>query len=96
MADLPKPGVYVGGPTISPVWLVGRKIIVRRVIRWRDLVRLTGHRDVAATDDDLRRGWPMPEKRDPNQPIEIDARTLVRGKVRDVTIRVERWDGVPA
>ena len=97
MADLPEPRrVYVGGPAISPPHLVGRRILVERVLTVGDVHRLSGCRDVACTDDDLRRGLPIWTKPDPARPSLIHAKVVVRGKVRTILINVASWDGVPA
>lgn len=97
MNTLPEPRrVYVGGPTISPPYLVGRRILVERLLTVADVRRLSGCRHVACSDDDLRRGQPMWTKPDPARPSAIDAKVVVRGKVRSILINVESWDGVPA
>lgn len=97
MADLPEPRrVYVGGPAISPPYLAGRRILVERLLTVGDVHRLSGHRHVASTDDDLRRGLPMCPPLDPAQPVAIDVKVVLRGRVRSVEIGVESWDGVPA
>lgn len=94
MAAVPEPRrVYVGGPSISPPYLVGRRILVERVLTVGDVTRISGHRHVACTDDDLRRGLPIWTKPDPACPSVIHAKVVVRGKVRPISINVESWDG---
>lgn len=98
---------YIAGPhmdegrdftgAVCPSWLVGRRIVVRRILTRRQVECESGYRPVASTDEDLRKGRPMPDLNpDPDEPDTIEVAVLARGRVQIEFIDARKWDGVPA
>lgn len=79
--QLPEVGhVYLGGPTIRPAWLAGRRLLVEATPTWRDVCDELGRRAGLLDLDAV---------------AFVHVKVLARGRTTIEQVSPEDWDGLP-
>lgn len=88
----PNPGhVYIGGPTIKPEWLRGRRILVMTVPTRDECYRMSGYRHIPDSDIAAAKGDPLPDLTD-DAPTFCEVHVLARGRVEYEQVNLKDWD----